>query len=212
MKLWLLPIIPLVLLSGCDLDVNDVGPCNERRDFERVVNVGSSLETRILSDAGYVRVVGRSNLDQVRVVGRGCARDWRALDDIELVAQRMDGYVRVLALVPRAGSDARLDITVEVPDWMLVEIEGLRGDIEVDDVSGLIVIGEWGDIEVNDVFGDVEIEDGAGHIDVRHVDGDVWIWDGSGNIYVEDVLGDLNIQEDTSGRLDYRNIRGVVRR
>jgi len=211
MKAWLLPLVPL-LLAGCDLDVNDVGPCNERRDFNRIVDVGSALETRIVSDNGFVRVVGRSNIDEVRVVGRACARNRRDLDDVEMVAQRMDGYVRVLGLVARGGRDARIDLTVEVPDWMLVEIEALRGDVDVDRVSGLIVINEWGDIDVSDVFGDVEIEDGSGHIDVRHVDGDVWIWDESGDIYVEDVLGDLNIQDDTSGRLTYRNIRGVVRR
>jgi len=211
MKAWLLPVVPLLLLSACDVDINDL-ECDERRSYERIVGVGSTLETYVASDAGDVRVIGRSGINDVRVTGRGCARSRHDLNEMELVAQRMDGYVRVLALVPRGGNRARLDITVEVPDWMLVEVEGQNGDIEVEEVSGAIVIGEWGDIDVRDVFGDVEIEDGPGHIDVRRVDGDVWIWDGSGNIYVHDVLGDLNVQEDSSGRLEYSNIRGVVRR
>lgn len=211
MRTWLLPIIPLLFVTACDSDINGIDSCQQRRNFERFAGISSTLETRIVSDAGAVRVIGRSGINDIRVVGRGCASRSRDLDDMELIAQRMNGYVRVLALVP-GGNRARMDITVEVPDWMLVEVDGLNGDIDVENVSGLIVINEWGDVKVRNIFGDVEIEDGPGHIDVRRVDGDVWLWDGSGNIYVNDVLGNLYIEEDTSGRLEYYNIRGVVRR
>ena len=56
---------------------------------------------------------------------------------------------------------------------------------------------------------DIDVYDGSGDIDVRNVYS-VWIDDGSGDIYVEDLDGDFVVYRDGSGRIDYRNVRGLV--
>ncbi len=56
---------------------------------------------------------------------------------------------------------------------------------------------------------DIDVYDGSGDIDIRNVYS-VWIDDGSGDIYVEDLDGDFVVYRDGSGRIDYRNVRGLV--
>ncbi|MBN2364834.1 MAG: hypothetical protein EH225_01620 [Calditrichaeota bacterium] len=86
-----------------------------------------------------------------------------------------------------------VDLTVQVPEGM---------DVEVDDGSGFIVI--------KDLTSDVEIDDGSGEITLKNISGNIRIDDGSGEISIENISGDVSI-DDGSGEISIRNITGNVR-
>jgi hypothetical protein len=200
---WLLP----VMVAGCDLDLTDAGRnCEFDRDLGDLVDARTATAVLIDSEAGDLQVVGRTDIDDVRVRAVACARDRFDLDEIELVVERSGEVVRVLGLVPSgAGVNARLDMVVEVPDWMLVDISDTSGDIEVSVVDEVIINDGSGDIVVEDVIGDVDITDDSGDLWVSNVGGDVFLLDDSGTASVNDVLGSV-IVEDGSGHLFVRGV------
>jgi len=187
-RVWLLCLLPV---AGCDLDLTGIGfDCDFDRDLFEASSVAGADRVRVVAEAGDLRVEGVAGLNEVRVRGRACAQDARDLDDVDLVVQRSGSTVRVISLV--APSGGRLDLIVEVPDWMLVEVDDESGDLDVANVVGVSIFDGSGDITVEDIAGDVDINDG------------------SGDIRVENVLGDLRVDFDSSGRIDYRNVRGRI--
>jgi hypothetical protein len=200
---WLAPL----LFAGCDLDITGLGSCDFDRDFSEVIGASGADVVRVLAEAGDLRVQGRAGATDVRVYGTACADNRRDLDDIEVVVQRVGGAIRVLTLVPAgAGIDAHADLVVEVPEWMLVDIDHQEGRIDVSNVAGVSIFDDSGDIFVSDVFGDVDINDDSGDIQLRNIDGDVWMLDDSGLIDVRGVGGEVAVEEDGSGDLFVRDV------
>jgi hypothetical protein len=226
---WLLLALPL---SACDLDLTDLGvACNFRRNFDEFASVTGSDRVRVIAEAGHLRVEGRVGLTEVRIRGDACAEVGSDLNNVDLVVQHVGTTVRVLSLAPSAGAiRTRLDLVVEVPDWMLVEVEHEEGDVVVERVAGVDVFDDSGDIRIRDIAGDVLVLDGSGWVDVDDVTGSVVveddqsgdltirnvgddvdiISDGSGNILVENIFGDFRVGFDSSGTISYRNVGGTV--
>lgn len=199
---WLLPIV----LAGCD-DLTGVDRCDVERDFADFADAGNASAVLIDSEAGDLEVIGRVGLDEVRVRGVGCARDRFDLDEIELVVQRSGSTVRVLGLVPSgANVNARLDLVIEVPDWMLVDIVDESGDIDVVNVGAVVISDDSGDILLEDIGGDVDVTDDSGELWLRNILGDVYIWDDSGGADVRGVNGTVLVDHDGSGHLFIRDV------
>jgi hypothetical protein len=93
----------------------------------------------------------------------------------------------------RMKADAKIDLTVEVPN---------RLGVEIDDGSGSIFI--------TDLATTLKIEDGSGSIEIRMTAGPVSISDGSGNIELTDITGNLEVK-DGSGKINIDRVRGNVR-
>ncbi|MEX2283612.1 MAG: hypothetical protein WEE89_14100 [Gemmatimonadota bacterium] len=200
---WALPI----LLAGCS-DLSGIDDfCEVEEDFTETFSTVGLDRVRILAEAGHLRVEGRAGLNEVRIFATACARDSRDLEDIELVVQRSGTVGRIFTLVPvSAGVNARLDLRIEVPDWMLLEIDHQDGEIEVDNVSGVDIYDTSGDIALDNIFGDVAVNDDDGNILIDEVDGDLYIWDDSGLIDARDIGGEVLVEEDGSGNLIVRNV------
>lgn len=222
-----------------DVDVDiSVLARSGRCDFEaerRVALAASADEwLRLSAGSGELSVQGREGLTRVQAVARACASDERSLDELTLTLERVDRDVVLSAHYPdrSRGWDneyARLDLVVEVPLHMAVDIDDSSGSMEVggtgetriDDSSGSILVRQvegplWiddssGEIDVRGVSGDVEIEDGSGELDVADVLGTVHVRDGSGSISVFDVQRDVVIDSDGSGSISVRDVRGDFR-
>ena len=124
--------------------------------------------------------------------------------------------------------NGRVDLEVQVPKRTAIKIEdrsgsvvidGVVGDLRIDDGSGSLRLGNVGNVEIVDgsgsidvsnVLGDLQVDDGSGSMTIRSVDGSVTISDGSGGITVDDVRGDLIIEEEGSGSLRFSNVDGEV--
>jgi len=228
MKRALLLALPLVV-AGCDSDIFGLGSCNVDRDLYDDLNAGTASVIRILADDGHLEVRGRPGLTQVRVTGRACAEDRSTLNDIDFVLDRSGDAIRVVTYVPdsRRDDDARLDLVVEVPADMIVDIEHARGNIDMRDVYAAFIFDDDGTIHVENIALDVEIADGSGNIRLRRIGGDIYLLDesgdidvrqvdglvfveedGSGDIYIEDVRDDVYIRDDGSGDIEVVDIGG----
>ena len=154
--------------------------------------------------------------------GRACASSEEYLRDTQLVARREGTVVFINVQVPDemkgiGPTYANLDLTVDVPAGLPVEIIDSSGDItarnvqivKVTDSSGDMVLqGVKNDIEIWDSSGDVRVENAAGRVQVRDSSGDIVIHgardvviptDSSGDIEIDQIAGDVRIDQDSSG-------------
>jgi len=135
--------------------------------------------------------------------------------DYELALERKgDRAVLVAEVEPWAAiflaEWPRIDLTVSVPNHLLLDIDDsagyiavsdMRADLEIDDGSGGIVI--------RSLLGNLDIDDGSGEIDVAGVTGKISVEDGSGEIRIENVVGDVHIK-DGSGAMSVQEVNGHV--
>jgi hypothetical protein len=83
-----------------------------------------------------------------------------------------------------------------------IQINDIGGQLSIEDTSGRIV--------VENIRADVQITDRSGSITIRDIDGTVFVTDSSGNITVERISQDLVIEQDTSGKLNTKDIGGQI--
>ena len=177
---------------------------NARQLSEMHVNVG----------AGSLTVLGTADSDRIRVT----AEVWqiKASDDYVLNLVR-DGKRAVLEADMDSGggwfsggSGNRIDLIVDVPERLQLDIRDGSGSIDLMDIQGDVRIKDGsGSIKVRDLGGALDIEDGSGSLSVINVRGDITINDGSGSISVRDAGGDLDIR-DGSGGISVKDIAGSV--
>lgn len=208
MKRTLVWLLALPLMAACS-DYDDLGGCSNDLEFEDAISAAGRTTLRIMADDGELSVVGRPGLTQVRVFATACSSSRRTVEDIDFDLFGTGTSVELETFVP-TRDNAHLDLVVEVPIDMAVVIYHAAGNIDVRDVDLVYINDDRGHVEVRNVLFDVEVVDESGDIFVYNVDGSVDIDDGDGDIDVEDVGGDLFVRFDTSGRINYRNVRGFV--
>jgi hypothetical protein len=219
------------VLAGCGLSFAEPmgDDCDFTAPFDGSAAAGGATAIRIKAAAGTLQVVGDAGLSEVRAHGEGCASSQSLLDDLELVVERRGDRVDVLVEIPdrRWGDgNARLDLVVEVPGDVAVEIDDGSGSMEVRGVASASIDDGSGEIEVRDVAGDLRIDDGSGSIRVEDVGGTVHVRDGSGEIDVRragsvivdedgsgsieiaEIVGDVLVRDDGSGSIDVRDVGG----
>ncbi len=194
--------------------------------------VSASELLRLQAGSGALAVSGREGLTRVEAVGMACASDETLLADLTLSLERVDGKIVLSAHYPHSvggwsgGEYARIDLAVEVPLGMPVDLDdssgalavsgtgALRiddssGSIYVQDVLGAVFIDDSsGEIALRGISGDVSVDDGSGGIDLRDIEGAVTIRDGSGSVSVVGVGSDVVVERDGSGSIEVRDVRG----
>lgn len=165
--------------------------------------------------------------------GRACTSSEDDLRETQLTARRDGDVIYVEAVLPGEKKGfgrfyASLDLTVEVPGGLPVDIDDTSGDIEAHDVRVEKVNDSSGDIELRGIGGDVEITDTSGDVSVAKVAGRVRVQDSSGDIVidgarevvipsdssgditVEHIAGDVRIERDSSGDIRIKDVGGNV--
>ena len=190
----------------------------QRYDEPRNATVNASGATTLKIDAraGQLRVTGRTDITEVRIRGTARASSRSLLEDIKLEATRNGNEVNVRAIVPSTdgccdwNGEALLDLVIETPAKLAVDIDDTSGDMTVESVAAKVRIDDnSGNIRVRDAGGDVWISDSSGGIDIRGVKGSVDIdEDSSGEIEVYDVTGSVHVGRDSSGSIDVSRVGG----
>lgn len=183
---------------------------------ERHVSVDSTGATRVIvvSRAGDLEVRPAQGT-VIQGTGKACASSEDYLRDLQLVTRR-DGaviYVEAGASAATVGfgmAYAYLDLTVDVPAGLPVEIQDSSGDIEARDVQVVKVQDSSGDIELRGLTGDVDINDSSGDVYVAKAAGRVQVHDSSGDIVV-DGAREVVIPSDSSGDITIEHVAGDVR-
>jgi hypothetical protein len=180
------------------------------------VSAAGATILRIDARAGGLRVTGRTELTEVRVRGTARASSRDVLEDIKLEAVRTGNEVTVRAVIPEMRNrnwddyHALLDLVIEVPASLPVDIDDTSGDMTIEGVAGRLRIDDnSGNIRVRDAGADVMVRDNSGGIEIQGVKGSVNIEeDSSGEIEVYDVTGSVHIGRDSSGSIDVSRVGG----
>lgn len=207
--------------SLCALTSPDPNPDPGYYSFEHtarrsaIVNAEGVRIIRIEAHAGTLRVEGRPGLTNVRATGLAIASSCDALDGIKLVATRMGDTIVVRSNIPELPTWgwnrlASLDMVLELPNTIAIEIGDGGGDLEIRAVGKLTLRDGSGDVTVEDVNGPLRIFDGSGDIHIRKVHGDVRVEDASGGLSVRDVRGSVDIDQDGEGNFEALDVTGNV--
>ena len=210
-------LLSAIVLAG--LVTGSAGAQDEeyRAPREAVLDAGGAKLLRVEAKAGLLRIEGRSGLSEVRVKGvaRASRESW--LEEIQLRTSRRGDELQVIVDIPTRewSVDGRsyrgLDLVIEVPPTMALDVTDQSGEIEMRGVGPVRLEDGSGEIELRDIEGPVDIDDGSGEITIVSVRGDVRLEDGSGEVHIDDVRGNVTIADDGSGSLTISKVTGEVR-
>lgn len=231
-----LHLLPNLLLAGALLVValpaEAWDACKHQADRRGSIDATGATSVVVNARAGDLDLRPSASRT-LAAAGRACASSERFLQQTDVSVRRDGNVIRVDVLVPdqMVGIGvfyASLDLTVDVPRGLPVELTDSSGDIAASDVriakltdsSGDLVLRKLaGDVEIWDSSGDIRIEDTAGRVQVRDSSGDIVIDgasavvvpnDSSGDITVRRVSGDVLIEQDSSGDIRVADVGGDV--
>ncbi len=198
--------VMILVAAGCASVSVDFDSCDHTAAREATIAVGDTSSVRVIARAGSLRIDGSPGLSDIKARGTACASSQDRLDEVELIARRSDRETLIEARIPE--NQASMDIVIEMPDSLAINVNDSSGDLEVRNVRALELEDGSGDIIVKTIIGDLTIKDGSGGIQVSKVGGNVRIEDGSDDIQVSDVFGDVIIEEDGSGNIFVFDVQG----
>ena len=184
----------------------------------RSATVPASRAQRIsvIGRAGSLRIDGRNGARDVTVRGTARASSRSALEDIKLIAEERGGTIYIEADIPehRDWNDDNdhqsLDLTIEVPSDLPIDVEDGSGDLEIRNVGPLELSDGSGEATIEHVGGNLRAKDGSGTLRITDVRGDVDVTDGSGLLEIRDVDGGVDIGSKGSGPLRITNVAKSV--
>lgn len=183
-------------------------------------NAVGATTIRISAGAGYLHIHGRPGITEVRAQGTARASNNDALQKVQLVVKRTGDVVEVTAVMPDQNNinswfnffnnnSASLDITVEVPTTIPLDVRNGSGDIAIRGTGTLRYSGGSGDGDIDGITGDLSVNDGSGDIGIKNVRGKVTVTSGSGDVKLSNV-GSVEIASDGSGDLTIDHVSGNV--
>lgn len=218
-------MLAVALLASCaghSLPGATADACPQEVERTATIAVDEATEARILTRTGRLTVKGQPELHEIRIRGRACAPDQELLEQVNLITERRGHAIwieaklsaedgtpprRTLRSLGWRNSGAFLDLEMEVPETLALDITGGSGAVIIRSVGPLRLQHGTGAIDIKGVAGDLAVRDGSGAIEIEDIQGSVTLRDGSGSISVAAVSGRAEIR-DQSGQLHVRNIRG----
>ena len=186
--------------------------CDHTAPRQAEVAASGITSISIKAEAGFLKVNGVPSLATIRARGTACASTRELLDETRLTASRNGSRLQIEATTPTSWNSgwngkrtARLDVVVEVPSGIKVDIEDGSGEIEIQGVGALNIEDGSGALTIENTRGSVTIDDGSGDIELENITGDISIDDGSGSIDVDEITGNVSI-DDSSGSIDVRKV------
>lgn len=222
----------LTLLSGCVIHIGQESLDAEiTLEEERTLSINKIDAFDIDAGAGFLKVYGKDNLNEIKASAEIITTEEL---DYTFTLVKHGNTAKLIAKNNTStglswGKSPRINVTVQVPKALLVNIEDGSGDIIVadfnnglslDDSSGSIIVrniignvdieDRSGDIEIIAVEGSLRVDDSSGDIDIKGTKGNVIIDDSSGGLYIDETLGNINI-EDNSGDIEIFDTKGMIR-
>jgi DUF4097 and DUF4098 domain-containing protein YvlB len=190
--------------------------------FERTLSLNTDRLSGIEMDvgAGSLEVVGVSG-NEIKVYATIESEDYRDMEDLmeafedkmKFELSRGSGYAELKARRKSnsfswGNKNIAINLQVEVPKSMDVEIDDGSGPMTVENINGTVKIDDGsGPITIRMIGNDVKIDDGSGPIRIGDIKGDVKIDDGSGGIEMKNITGSVDV-EDGSGEITAKDIGG----
>ena len=181
---------------------------------------GGIQSLKVDCGAGALKLKSKADLDTVKVMAEievdgACDLEFRTAIEklLMLTLEHQNHKARLrchLAKSTIRGREVRINLSVEVPENLYVNIIDKTGTIAVNDFVGRLAIDDdSGEILIKNVIGKISVDDGSGDIEIEDANGQVDIRDGSGEIVVRSIAGDVSII-DASGGILVEDINGNV--
>ena len=208
MRKTILTSLILFLTTACVWVNIDSAELDYRRVETLTLDTGHISEIKINAAAGFLKIEGVSELEQIEVTA-----DIQAFNsDIELsLVQEGDTALLNADANPQRlsnfiGNSPKIDLTLRLPKRLAVNIIDGSGAIEISNIDNSLMISDGsGSIEAEQISGDVMIKDGSGSIYLQKLGAALSISDGSGGINIDGVKGKVMI-DDGSGEIHLRNL------
>jgi len=180
----------VVAAAGSSACVVSLGgfDCGVTASRSATIDVGDATRVRVHARAGSLRIEGHPDLGKVRASGTACAGSDANLERVTLTATCVWAELVIETDTGDGMGQGRLDLVVEVPDSLPLEVDDGSSGIEIYDVAA------------------VELRDGSVGIDIDGVAGDVRVVDGSGSIDISAVRGSVVIEDDGWGSIDITDV------
>jgi hypothetical protein len=190
--------------------------CKFEKNIEQTLDLESSEELSILAAAGDLKVTGSKGSSVASIKGRVCVSKEEWLDESRVNAKG-GSRAEIWVELPDSDNDwslsgqsyAYIDLELEVPDDITLNIKDSSGDVRVEHVGDVSLQDSSGDIEIEDT-GELIVRDSSGDIEITAARDSVTVWDSSGDILFRDIKGDVTIESDSSGEIRGNDIEGNV--
>ncbi len=182
--------------------------CKFEKDIDLTLDLSASDVLAISVAAGDLEIVGVSHSGQAVIHGKACASKEAWLEEVEVItiAGRRAEINAKMPDTSNGGwslfgnSYAWLDLQVEIPQELILEVRDSSGDMLLKNIAAVQVQDSSGDIEIENARGPVSIRDSSGDIDIDEAASDITIEvDSSGDIYASNIDGSVLIKRDSSG-------------
>ena len=192
--------------------------CKFQKDIDLTLDLSASEVLAIFAVAGDLDVVGVAGSDQAVISGKACASKESWLEESS-VSTKSGKQAEIIVNLPKTdggwisfGSNyARLDLRVEVPQELALEVTDSSGDMFLKNIADVQIRDSSGDIEVEHARATVSIRDSSGDIDIDQAEGDLTIEsDSSGDINANDINGSVLVISDSSGDIDVSHVSDDV--
>lgn len=212
----ILPLLSLSLaLTGCRVDF--APDCSKTAQRQARIELDGVRRIVLDAGAGELRVTGRADTTVLEAEGTACASSEARLEDVQIFHEKRGDVLHLWTdrsqqpeiRIGWVDDTSRLDLTVQVPSNLPIDIEDGSGDALIKSVSTLRLEDGSGELDLADLRGDVTIDDGSGSLIVVGVDGKVTVEDGSGEVEITGVKNDVTV-EDGSGDVTIHQIGGAV--
>lgn len=225
----LAPVLMILCASPAaawDLD------CKFSADRQAAIDTTGAERIEIAARGGTLDVRPATGT-RLLAIGKACVSREAYLAETQVHARRQGKIIQLFVQVPEDMKGigtfyATLDLDVQVPAGLPVEVTDTSGAIAIDkvhvtritDSSGDLVARDLpADVEINDSSGDIRVENAAGLVKITDSSGDIVVRgarevlipsDSSGDIEIEQVSGSVRIENDSSGDIQVAKVGGNV--
>lgn len=176
-------------------------------------NASGATSIRIANGSGRLTVTGNPSATSVRATGTAHADRKGDLDNVKLVVERNGNVIEVHPDYDSGmfhDCDCWMDLTVEVPTSVGLQVTDGSGGAELRNVGAVDVRSGSGGIRIQGTSGDVVMKSGSGRATATDVHGDVRASSGSGGVTLERVTGSVEIEHSGSGDVSLHQVSGSV--
>ncbi|RKX17140.1 MAG: hypothetical protein DRP51_11375 [Candidatus Zixiibacteriota bacterium] len=183
-------------------------------------------ELQIDCGAGYLQIKGVDGLATIEVEAEIYIEGMRKSKAQDFIEDNMNLSLRERGKTARLNSNfdnsgfsfglftgyrsAGINLTINVPKNMILDIDDGSGDIIIEDIENEIEIDDGsGDIEIENVIDRLDITDGSGDLRLTDIEGDIRLNDGSGELIFDNIKGNIDI-DDGSGDIEFEKIIGSI--
>ena len=188
--------------------------CKYEQKLDQVLDLSGSNVLTVNAAAGDLQIRGASGSDQAVIRGKICASDEKLLSQARVLTEggmnaeitvdlpKLEGGWSIM------GDDySYIDLELEVPDSIALEVNDSSGDMEIEGVGPLVVKDSSGDVEITDIQGTVSVTDSSGDVEIEDVRGDVIVEsDSSGDLEGDHITGNVLVQKDSSGDIHFSDV------